>query len=388
MRVLIVSAMTKTSQTGVTAHYNRLIEGLSDQVESVTLLTPADTPTLVRKTYRALGLLINKLGKTPRLFFGEFVNFVSISAAIWKHRDGQYDLVHAQDVNSGAAAAFVLGRKTRVIATCHFNDDPLTEYGIKYRLRPWVRRWLSNWYSYLFRQHNGFIPVSDYIKTTSARLRPADVPCTVIHNSVQFSTPKPKPAADVMTILNIGTVEERKNQRLLIEAAEQLVARGFTQFKVRFFGDGPKRAEWQQLIDQKGLGAYVVFEGFRTDVAEQLAGTSLYVHTARNESWGYSITEAIASGTPVLALATGGIPEQFDPNRPGLLPVNTSAAELAEAILANRSEQQRNRLAEVQFRFASKRFSLKVMTDKHIQFYEQVLEGQIESQPAETIVNA
>lgn len=388
MRVLIVSAMTKTSQTGVTAHYNRLIDGLGEQVESVTLLTPADTPALVRKTYRALGLLVNKLGKTPRLFFGEFVNFVSISAAIWKHRDGHYDLVHAQDVNSGAAAAFALGRKTRVVATCHFNDDPLTEYGIKYQLRPWVRRQLSAWYTYLFQQPDGFITVSEYIKATSARLRPANVPCVVIHNSVPFSMPKPKPATDVLTILNIGTVEERKNQRLLIEAAEQLVTRGFRQFKIRFFGDGPKRSEWQRMIDAKGLGAYVVFEGFRTDVAEQLAGASLYVHTASNESWGYSITEAIASGTPVLALATGGIPEQFDQDRPGLLPKTCTAAELAEAILAHQTESQRNRLADVQFRFASKRFSLTVMTDKHIQFYEQVLQGQTEPRPAETIVSA
>ncbi len=354
----------------------------------MTLLTPADEPVLIRKIKRGLGLFVAKLGPTPRLFFEELANFVGIWSAIRKHKIGYYDVVHAQDVNSGAAAALALGRKTRVIATCHFNDDPLTEYNLKYKLHPWVNRRLTAWYNYLFKQHDAFITVSEYIKQTSARLRPAHTPCEVIHNSVMFSEPSMKPAASVLTILNIGTVEERKNQRLLINAAEELIKRGFTGFSIRFLGDGPKRPEWQQLIAEKNLSAYVSFDGFRTDVAAQLEKASLYVHTALNESWGYSITEAIASGTPVLALATGGIPEQFDESRPGLLPVTSSASDLADAILANRSEEQRNRLAEAQFRFASKRFSLDVMTDLHIRFYKQVLGDQARHRLAETIVSA
>lgn len=381
--------MTPGSKTGVTAHYNRLIATLTERGQSATLLTPDDAPWLVRKSLVALGKLSRLIGGYVWIVFLEFSRFVSIWIAVrLLPGRGNFDIVHAQDVNTGAAVGVVLGQRVRLIATCHFNEDPLTEYARMHTLSPWFSQRLKAWFLYLFSKHDAFITVSEYIKQTSAFLRPPGAPCEVIHNGVDFPQPAPKPDSNELAIINVGTIEERKNQRLLIEAAGELRARGFTAFRIWFMGDGPKRMEWQQLIDNRGLGSLVSFEGFRPDVADYLKRASLYVHTATHESWGYSITEAIASGTPVLALETGGIPEQFGPERPGLLPVTSTATALAGAILAYRGKAERNRLADAQFRFASERFSLKTMTDRHIRFYKQVLEQFTTWYPAETTVDA
>ncbi len=373
MRILLVSSATQTSRTGVTAHYNRLLAHLAGQVESVQLITPADAPFLVKKLFGLLRRLAAMLGKNAQVLCMELENFVSIRVSVWVKGSRSFDLIHAQDVTSGAAAALGLSHKVPVVVTCHFNDDPLAEYREKYPLNRWTQQRLATWFQYLFRQCDGFITVSDYTKRTSAFLRPKDAPCTVIHNGVEFPPVMSRPDTAPLLIVNIGTIEARKNQRLLIDAADELRAQGYTHFKVQLLGDGPKRQEWEALVREKNLAEYVSFLGFQSDVTKFLREASLYVHTATNESWGYTLTEAMATGTPVLALATGGIPEQFDAEKPGLLPAGATAPELADAILRHQFPPTRHRLAARQRQYAVNRFRLDIMIDKHLALYRAML---------------
>ena len=385
MNVLIVSSMNRGSQTGVTAHYNRLLAELPGSVESVVLLTPDDAPKMVRKSLGLTRRLAALFGTTGRLFHLEFDNFVSIWSAVRKYRNGSVDIIHAQDVNAGAAAFLGLDKQVKSLVTCHFNDDPVYEYKLKYKLSDGTESRLRRWYDYLFKQNSAFVTVSDYIKQTSSHWRPEGIPCEVIQNGVSFPERQPKLAADTLTIVNVGTVEERKNQVLLIEAAAALRAKGFTQFNVLLLGDGPKRPEWEALIEAKGLKDQVSFLGFRTDAATYIQRASLYVHTALNESWGYTITEAIALGTPVIALATGGIPEQFNKQKRGLLPKNATADEVADAILQYQDAETRANLAAEQFAYASERFNLGVMIKKHVAFYK-IVAGRFKNNYVKTMV--
>lgn len=373
MRILLVSSATQTSRTGVTAHYNRLLAQLAGRVESVQLITPADAPFLVKKAFGVLRRLAAMLGKNAHVLCLELENFVSIRVSVWLKGSRSFDLVHAQDVTSGAAASLGLSRRVPVVVTCHFNDDPLAEYREKYRLNRWTQQRLATWFQYLFRQCDGFITVSDYTKRVSAFLRPEQAPCTVIHNGVDFPSVMSRPDNGPLLIVNIGTIEARKNQRLLIDAADELRARGYTQFKVQLLGDGPKRQEWEALVREKNLENHVSFLGFQSDVTTFLQNASLYIHTATNESWGYTLTEAMATGTPVLALATGGIPEQFDTGKPGLLPAGATASDLADAILRYQYPATRHRLASQQRQYAVNRFRLDIMIDKHLALYRAML---------------
>jgi glycosyltransferase involved in cell wall biosynthesis len=57
----------------------------------------------------------------------------------------------------------------------------------------------------------------------------------------------------------------------------------------------------------------VRFVPYQTDsrvVARYCQAADVYVHAAKAEAWGLAITEALACGTPVVATAVGGIPEQ------------------------------------------------------------------------------
>ncbi len=371
MRVLLVSSATPSSKTGVTAHYNRLLAHLADQVDTVRLLTPEDVPVVLKKVLGALRRLAPLFGLNGRVIWLEIENFISIWSAVRAHR-ADYDIVHAQDVTSAAAATIALGRRVPVVVTCHFNDDPLTEFKSVYTLSDWTNRQFLAWYQFLFKQPDAFITVSDYIKRTSAFLRPEGVRCEVIHNGVSFPSEQNRREEDRFTVANIGTLEARKNQQLLIQTADLLRQRGITDVTFWLIGDGPQRAELEAMTRQRNLTNVVSFEGFQTNVPAYLQRASLYVHTAVNESWGYSITEAIALGTPVLALATGGIPEQFDRYQAGLLPIQTTPNELADAILSYRNADDRHRLAAIQQSFARERFSIDAMIAKHLVFYQSI----------------
>jgi glycosyltransferase involved in cell wall biosynthesis len=70
------------------------------------------------------------------------------------------------------------------------------------------------------------------------------------------------------------------------------------------YGAGPESETLKARAATNGLN--VVFEGFRFDVAEQLAQADLLVHLCPMESLGVALLEAMAAGVPVVAPDHGG----------------------------------------------------------------------------------
>jgi glycosyltransferase involved in cell wall biosynthesis len=68
------------------------------------------------------------------------------------------------------------------------------------------------------------------------------------------------------------------------------------------------------------------------DMATYLQAADAYLHPSRADTFPVSVLEALACGTPVIATAVGGIPEQVEDGRTGLLVPLRGAAALARAI--------------------------------------------------------
>src|SRR5690606_2836930 len=76
-----------------------------------------------------------------------------------------------------------------------------------------------------------------------------------------------------------------------------------------FVGDGPDRPEAASEAARLGLSDEVVFLGKQDSVAELLTCADLFLLPSASESFGLSALEALASGVPVVATRTGGLPE-------------------------------------------------------------------------------
>jgi glycosyltransferase involved in cell wall biosynthesis len=107
------------------------------------------------------------------------------------------------------------------------------------------------------------------------------------------------------------------------------------------------------------LGDRVRFTGRRDDVPEVHRALDVLVNASAAEPFGRSVLEAMASGTPVVATASGGIPEFVDDGVTGLLVPPADETALAGALDRLLGDAGlRARLAEAGRAAAEARFAL------------------------------
>jgi sugar transferase (PEP-CTERM/EpsH1 system associated) len=110
----------------------------------------------------------------------------------------------------------------------------------------------------------------------------------------------------------VGTVG-----RMMTVKAQPLLAHAFVsalsiapelrdRLRLVMVGDGPLRAECQQVIEAAGVASLVWMPGERADVPEFMRGLDCFVLPSLAEGISNTILEAMASGLPVLATAVGG----------------------------------------------------------------------------------
>lgn len=103
-------------------------------------------------------------------------------------------------------------------------------------------------------------------------------------------------------ILNVGRLEEQKDQATLIRAFA-LLAADYPDWQVRIMGTGSLKAELQALIGACGLSGRVTLGGTRPDIGEEYAGASIFALPSRYESFGLATAEAMGYGLPVVGFA-------------------------------------------------------------------------------------
>ncbi|MCX7013774.1 MAG: glycosyltransferase [Candidatus Sumerlaeota bacterium] len=149
--------------------------------------------------------------------------------------------------------------------------------------------------------------------------------------------------------------------------------------------------------ETKAVGrSFFHFVGFERDpqrVAQYCRAADVYVHAAKAETFGKSITEALACGTPVVATAVGGIPEQIKGLHGALgsaNPWNNEGPDAATGVLVPKGDAQgiaravelllrdddlRKRLGDNAAKDAAQRFSLDRQIDDYLSWYREILSG-------------
>jgi glycosyltransferase involved in cell wall biosynthesis len=105
----------------------------------------------------------------------------------------------------------------------------------------------------------------------------------------------------------------------------------------------------------------------RSERAEVLGSAHALLHLIDfEEPFGYSVVEAMACGTPVIAYSRGSMGELITPRVTGFL---VDDIDSAVAAVAAAGELDRRRIAER----AAERFSVATMIDKYVQVYRDVI---------------
>lgn len=165
---------------------------------------------------------------------------------------------------------------------------------------------------------------------------------TVVHNGMEPLRAPSAEAVDAVrrelglgderVLLMIGRLHEEKGHRYLFDALPAIRARA-GRVRVLIAGEGPHRADIEADAARAGVRDAVEFLGRRNDIPELIAASDAVVMPSLAESFGFAALEAMSLGRPVVAAATGGIPEVVTDGETGLLVPPMDAGALGDAVV-------------------------------------------------------
>ncbi len=142
----------------------------------------------------------------------------------------------------------------------------------------------------------------------------------VIYNGIDprpYSTASPAEFGVPHGCYCVGTVAHlsaKKGYRELLKTAALLPDTHFA-----FVGEGPLRAEIEQAAEAPSTAGRIHLLGFRTDIPDLMARFDVMCLPSWEEPFGLVVLEAMAAAKPVVAFASGGLPEIIVHGRTGLL---------------------------------------------------------------------
>jgi glycosyltransferase involved in cell wall biosynthesis len=173
-------------------------------------------------------------------------------------------------------------------------------------------------------------------------------------------------------LLYVGRLAPEKRIGVLMEAFPRVREAMGPKVALVLVGDGP----WMELL-KKDAGEGVHFTGYRTGVelAEAYAAGDIFAFPSDTETFGNVVTEALASGLPVVAPDKGGVTDSVIPGRTGVLVRPQDPIDLADALISLlQDEERRQALARGARDFTLER-SWESVLDRLLQDYEEAVNG-------------
>ena len=146
--------------------------------------------------------------------------------------------------------------------------------------------------------------------------------------------------------------------------------------EMRICGHGPMFEAVAFARHQFGLDRQVDLLGTRpaAEVAGHLAWADVFLHAAVQEGFGNAVIEAQAMALPVVCTDAGGLPENVDPGRTGLVVPRRDPAALAAALAdLGGDPARRSGMGAAGRRRAEERYGMEDHLDRWERFFEATL---------------
>jgi len=138
-------------------------------------------------------------------------------------------------------------------------------------------------------------------------------------------------------------------------------------------GDGPDRANNEQLCRDLGICDHVRFLGKQDAIEEILSVSDLFLMPSETESFGLAALEAMACKVPVISSNAGGLPELNVDGYCGYMSNVGDVEDMAaKAVLILENDDTLNQFKENAFKRAQD-FDLKKILPIYIDFYNEII---------------
>jgi glycosyltransferase involved in cell wall biosynthesis len=220
-------------------------------------------------------------------------------------------------------------------------------------------------------------------KVEQSMLAPAIVESQVIPNGVDLTIFCPGDKAKIRFELNIpqeavvflfAAYNLRRNMwkdYQTLRAVLTLVSEQAHGRKILFIALGEEAPS--ENLGQAEL-QFVPYQKDAAAIARYYQAVDLYVHAAKADTFPNTILESLACGTPVVATAVSGIPEQIIDGRTGYLTPAGDAQAMANRILDLISDQARmNNMCLEALENTRCRFDLQLQVDTYLEWYQRLV---------------
>lgn len=182
-------------------------------------------------------------------------------------------------------------------------------------------------------------------------------------------------------VLFVGTVTPRKGVEELMQAASHVITTDRSDIRFVIVGKTDLEPEYMDrvrtIVRENDLDEHVVFTGFvsEEDLHALYRLADLFVLPSYEEGSSIVVTEAIAAGLPVVGSRIGGIEQQIDHGKHGMLVPPGDVAELSECLaqLLDDSDERNRMRNEVAQR--AEELSWESLTDNLLTVYREVQEA-------------
>jgi phosphatidyl-myo-inositol alpha-mannosyltransferase len=379
VRVALISPYSYTYPGGVGRHVEALSEQLLESGHEVRLLAPYDPDDRLarvlhrgaRPQSRPLPDHLVPVGRTMGLpMNGAVSNLAVFPETVGRVgrelRGGRYDVVHVHEPNAPYASWYATElAPVPTVATFH-----------SYSTGALVGRFTANIAGArrLYSKLSARIAVSEAARWTAQRFYGGHY--RIIPNGVDLGAARPSfdRPHDELQILFVGRAEARKGLPVLLRAFEALRNAGV---RARLTVAGATEAEVEPLLLERD--GVEVAGRVDDDEKWRLLGEAdlLCAPSLGGESFGMVLTEAFASGTPVVASAIAGYSDVVTHGYDGLLVPVGDAVELGESLRSLAFDPERRQRMSANARQSAERFSWPQVAAEVTEIYEQALEAPV-----------
>ncbi len=217
--------------------------------------------------------------------------------------------------------------------------------------------------------------MKDFFETLPAynracHLIPNGITTEIFHPGERRSAPPEAPDRLPVVLMGCSSIDaKRKGIQDGVYALRKLADMGVF-FSVKIVGQTSRE------IRNLCIGLNVEFTGYVSDrsaLAAHYRSADVLLYPSMADNQPLQVLEAMACGLPVVAYATGGVPELLGEGKRGWLAPTGHQDQLADALLSALQSPTRERIGQECAAYVHSRHTMKHMLDRHIEVYEDVI---------------
>lgn len=324
MKILQVSPRYAPRTGGVETQVQELSERLVKLGHEVTVVT-GDAGEATDSRERRNGVFVRRHhGFSP----GD--TFHIAPGVVQSVRRTDADIVHGHNIHSLPLVFATVAANVPTVATPYYHGASSS----KWRNLLWTGyRPVADW---VLRQADTVTAVSEWERAAlgdDLGVNPKVVPIGLDIEMFQTADPLPR---ERPYLLCVTRLEEYKGVQDVIRALPHLEE---PKYDLMIAGDGPYREELRKIAHDTGVAERVKFLGLvdNHDLPAYYAGADVFLSLSTFESYGITVAEALASGTPCVVRHSTALSEWA--KRPGCMSVSTvSPNHIAEAVVKAREQ--------------------------------------------------